>query len=57
MRLVAQNKPVVVYHSKSCECFTLKNAQDLDDFLVKSDLEVRRVAALQSGIEGRSLSH
>ena len=57
LRLIAQNKPVVVYHSKSCESFTLKNPQDLDDFPVKSDLEVRRVAALQGGIEGWPLSH
>lgn len=50
LRLLAQDKPVVVYHSKSRESFTLKNAHDLDGFLAHSDLEARRWVALHSDV-------
>ena len=53
LRLLDQNKTVVVYHSKSRESLTLKNAQDLDALLAHSDPEVKRRAALQSSVDGK----
>ena len=41
LRLRTQDKPVDVYHSKSRKSYTLKNAQDLDDFLAQHDLDLR----------------
>ena len=47
LRLRAQDKPVVVYHSKSRKSYMLKTAENFADFLAKNNLDLRNWPALQ----------